>query len=126
MTPGVAIIGCGLIGNKRAGALGTARLLACADVERERAERLARTAPGALATTDWRGAIDRPDVSIVIVATTNKPLAEIARFAVEAGKHVLVEKPAARTVAEVDQVMAAARAGTHVHVGFNHRYHPAL
>lgn len=124
---GVAIVGCGLIGQKRAKALAGAALVACADVTRERADTLARSAPGATATGDWRAAIDRADVHIVVVATTNDVLAEITRFAVEAGKHVLVEKPAARSVAEIDPVIeAASRAGRLVRVGFNHRYHPAL
>jgi predicted dehydrogenase len=125
--PGVAIVGSGLIGRKRAGALTGAELIVCADVMRERADALARTVPGAMATGDWRAAIDRPDVHIVVVATTNDALAEVTRFAVAAGKHVLVEKPAARSVAEIDAVIAAAASGrTLVRVGFNHRYHPAL
>ncbi len=123
----MAIIGCGLIGRKRAAALGGARLVACADLDRARAESLARTSSGAVATDDWRSAIGRPDVDIVAVATTNEMLAEIARAAVEAGKHVMVEKPAARSVAEIDPVIdAARRAHRLVRVGFNHRYHPAL
>ena len=66
-------------------------------------------------------------MDIVIVATTNESLAEIACFAVEAGKHVLVEKPGARSPAEIDPVIdAAARRRRLVRVGFNHRYHPAL
>lgn len=127
MSYGVAIVGCGLIGQKRAKALAGARLTACADVVRERAESLARTTPGATADDDWRAMVDRADVDIVIVATTNESLAEIARFAVEAGKHVLVEKPGARSLAEIDPVIdAAARRRRLVRVGFNHRYHPAL
>jgi len=126
VTPGVAIVGCGLIGRKRSGALQDARLIACADIDPDRAEALARST-GATATADWRAAIDRPDVDIVVVATTNKPLAEISRYAIEAGKHVLVEKPAARSIAELDTVIAAASgAKKQVRVGFNHRYHPAL
>lgn len=124
---GVAIIGCGLIGEKRARTLGTATLVVCADVQRERADTLACTVAGADATDDWRSAIDRPDVNIVIVATTNDGLAEVTRFALEAGKHVLVEKPASRTLAEIDTVIEAARRNRRlVRVGFNHRYHPAL
>ena len=123
---GVAIVGCGLIGQKRAKALAGARLVACADVHRERADALARPS-NAFATADWRAAVDRQDVDIVVVATMNDSLAEISRGAVEAGKHVIVEKPAARTVAELDTVIAAAAArGRLVRVGFNHRYHPAL
>ncbi len=96
MSDGVAIIGCGLIGRKRAAALGAARLVACADVRRERAADLARLVPGATATDDWREAVGRADVDIVVAATTNDALAEITRAALDAGKHVLVEKPGAR------------------------------
>lgn len=129
MTTGVAIVGCGLIGRKRAAALGLgpARLVACADVDRSRAEALAREADGAVATTEWHEAIDRSDVHIVIVATTNNALAAMTRAAVEAGKHVIVEKPAARHVSELDDVIRAARrARARVRVGFNHRFHPAV
>jgi predicted dehydrogenase len=124
---GVAVVGCGLIGQKRAKSLGSARLVACADVLMDRAEAVAGTVQGAVAYTNWRRILDRADVDIVIVATTNDSLAQVARNAVLAGKNVLVEKPAARNVREVDGIAEAAeRSGCLVHVGFNHRYHPAL
>ena len=127
MSDGVAIVGCGLIGQKRAKALGGAPLVACADLSRERAEALARTVPGVTACDDWQSAVERADVGIVIVATTNEVLAPIAAHALGAGKHVLVEKPAARSVAEIDTVIAAAgQSRRFCRVGFNHRYHPAL
>ena len=126
MTHGVAIIGCGLIGQKRAKALRGAKVVACADVVRARAEALAKET-SAVAFEDWREAVKRDDVSIVIVATTNNLLAEITIGALERGKHVLVEKPAARNVAELDAVIAAQqKSDCLVRVGFNHRYHPAL
>jgi predicted dehydrogenase len=77
--------------------------------------------------TDWECTVARPDVDLVIVATSHDALAAVARAAVERGKHVLVEKPAARSVAEIDPLIAAARAArVTVAVGFNHRFHPAL
>ena len=122
--PRVAIIGCGLIGQKRAKALRHARLAACADVLIERARSLAGDA---VASNRWQDVVQRDDVDVVIVATINSLLAEIATAALAAGKHVLVEKPAATTVAEIDEVIAAAaKSGTLARVGFNHRYHPAL
>jgi predicted dehydrogenase len=127
MSPGVAIVGCGLIGRKRAATLGRARLVSCADLDRARAEALARSATGVAATDDWRAAVGRADVDIVIVATTNLMLAEIAQGAVDAGKHVMIEKPAGRSVAEIDALASAARRMRRfVRVGFNHRYHPAV
>ncbi|MCY3024375.1 MAG: Gfo/Idh/MocA family oxidoreductase [Planctomycetota bacterium] len=123
----VAIVGCGLIGQKRARALAGCQLAACADVALERAQALAQSLPGTEAAGDWRAVVARPDVDIVIVATTHNVLAEITLAAVNAGKHVLVEKPAARKAAELDEVLAAARrSGVLVRVGFNHRYHRAF
>jgi len=125
--PGVAILGCGLIGQKRAKALKGAHLRICADLNAGRAQQLANTYPDAEAATDWRSAIHRDDVDIVIIATTNQALVETSLEAANAGKHILVEKPAARNVAELDTVINAARKNdVLVRVGFNHRYHPAL
>jgi len=116
-----------LIGQKRFGALGPARLVACADVDLGRAQALAANTPGAVATHRWEDAVCRQDVDLVIVSTTNRFLAEISRAAIREKKHVLVEKPAARTVSELEGVMAeAVSSGVKVRVGFNHRYHPAL
>ena len=123
----VAIVGCGLIGQKRSKALAGCQLAVCADLAADRAQALARTVPGAEAVSDWRAVVARPDVDIVIAATTHNVLAEITLAAVEAGKHVLVEKPAARKAAELDAVIAAAgRKDVRVRVGFNHRYHRAF
>jgi predicted dehydrogenase len=123
----VAIIGCGFIGNKRAGALAGCRLVACADIVRERAVEFAQKRSSVEAMPQWRSAVERPDVDIVIVATTHDALAEVTHAAVQAGKHVLVEKPAARNVAEIDPVIASAlEKGVLVRVGFNHRYHPSF
>lgn len=124
---GVGIVGCGLIGQKRAKALGKGgQLVACADLDVARAEGLARTS-GAKIFRDWRELVWSPLVDVVIVATLHDSLAEITRTAAEAGKHVLVEKPAARNAAELGPVMeAAAKHGVKVHVGFNHRYRRSL
>jgi predicted dehydrogenase len=122
----VGIVGCGLIGRKRAQALGAGKLVLCSDAVFERARALAAE-HGAQAVADWREMVRRPEVQIVVVATTHDWLAPVTLAAVEAGKHVLVEKPAARRASELEAVAEAARArGVLVRVGFNHRYHPAL
>ena len=124
---GIGIIGCGMVGKKRAKAIGTGgRLVACADIDVGSARNLANTS-GAEVFGDWRELIGLPEVEVVVIATLHDSLAEITLAAVEAGKHVLVEKPAARSVAELEMVMAATeKYGVKVHVGFNHRYHHAL
>jgi predicted dehydrogenase len=124
----VGIVGCGLIGQKRARELGASPLVACADAVAERAHALARSVPGEPSVmTDWRALVQLPEVEAVVVATPHDLLAEITLAAVLAGKHVLVEKPAARRADELDAAIAASsRTRSVVRVGFNHRFHPAL
>jgi predicted dehydrogenase len=119
------IIGCGLIGQKRADAAKGHRIVAVADTDAGRAEALgART--GAAVSTHWQAVIDAaPD--IVIVAVTHNLLASIALAAVNAGCHVLIEKPGGRTATELATVAdAARRARVQVKIGFNHRFHPSF
>jgi predicted dehydrogenase len=123
----VAIVGCGLIGHKRAKALGGHSVVAAVDVDLARARQLAATYPDCQASTDWQAAVARADVNLVIVATTNDALAAVTDAAVSHAKHVLVEKPAGRSARELAPVVARARqAGVTVKVGFNHRFHPAF
>jgi predicted dehydrogenase len=123
MSFGIGIIGCGMIGQKRCKSLGEGRLIACADVNENRAKALAGSS-GAQAFADWRQLLSLPEVEIVVISTLHDSLAEITLAAAEAGKHVLVEKPAARYPEELVPVMSAAdRYGVKVRVGFNHRYH---
>jgi predicted dehydrogenase len=121
----VAIAGCGLIGRKRAGVLGDDQLVGCYDPDAAAAARLAGDF-GALACDTYDELLAlAPDV--VIVAATHDQLAGPAVAALEAGAHVLVEKPAGLGTADVDRIAAAAdAAGRRVKVGFNHRFHPAL
>ena len=123
----VAIIGCGLIGKKRAQALAGCTPAVCCDIVPERAHALAASMPGAEAVSDWRGVVSRNDIDAVIVATSHDALAPIASAACGAGKHVLLEKPGARSVAELRPIaVAVRRTGVVVRVGCNHRYHRAF
>lgn len=96
------------------------------DGVREAADRLGWAA----AETDWQALIQRDDVQLVDICTPGSSHAEIAIAALEAGKHVLCEKPLANSVAEAEAMVAAARAarerGQLAMVGFNYRRVPAL
>lgn len=123
----VVIIGCGLIGQKRAKTLGACELVACVDTVKARAENLAQLYPGCVALTDWRDAVELPDLTMVIISTLHSSLAEITYGAVKQGIHVLVEKPGARKVDELLPIIEEAKkTGSLVRVGFNHRYHRSL
>jgi predicted dehydrogenase len=80
--------------------------------------------------TDWKRVVGRDDVDLVDVCAPGDIHAEIAIAALEAGKHVLCEKPLANTVAEAEAMVAAASAaarhGVRSMVAFNYRRVPAL
>jgi predicted dehydrogenase len=121
------IVGCGLIGRKRALAMPPGQLRYACDLNATRAAELAKTHAGCTAITDYAQAFADPAVNAVIVATLNGALAPIALAAVKAGKHVLLEKPGALNAAQLRAVQAAAqKTGVGVRLGYNHRFHPAL
>jgi predicted dehydrogenase len=121
-----AVIGCGLIGRRRALSLPAGRVTVCCDPVAERAQALAAELHTE-ASLDWRESATRPDVDLVIAATTHDALAPVAAAAAAAGKHVLIEKPGARRAADLEPVIEAAqRTGARVRIGFNHRYHRAV
>jgi predicted dehydrogenase len=80
--------------------------------------------------TDWRTVIARDDIDVVDIVTPGDSHAEIAIAALEAGKHVLCEKPLANTVAEAEAMAEAAERaaakGIRTMVGFTYRRVPAV
>lgn len=80
--------------------------------------------------TDWRSVLERDDIHIVDICAPGWMHAEIAIAALEAGKHVLVEKPLANTLAEAEAMAEAAAVarsrGVQSMIGFNYRRVPAL
>ncbi|WP_369800053.1 Gfo/Idh/MocA family protein [Agromyces sp. Leaf222] len=82
------------------------------------------------ASVDWREVIARDDIDLVDIVTPGDTHAEIAIAALEAGKHVLCEKPLANTVAEAEAMAAAANAaaerGVLSMVGLTYRRVPAV
>jgi predicted dehydrogenase len=122
-----ALVGCGLIGRKRASALRPGQLRYACDLDADRAAALAQTVAGCTALTDFSAALTDPTVGACIISTLNGSLAPLALAAVRAGKHVLVEKPGALNSAQLRAVQAVAlQAGVRVRLGYNHRFHPAL
>jgi predicted dehydrogenase len=124
---GFAIVGCGLIGSRRAAALPANSLKYVFDIQENRATELARLYAGCIPVTTLNDLLQSDAVHAVVVATANSALAPISLAAVQAGKHVLVEKPGAISsehLAEVDAV--AGTTGSLVRIGYNHRFHPAF
>jgi predicted dehydrogenase len=124
--PRIALIGCGLVGQKRLNLLPPGCVTVTCDLDLDRAKKLAAQSPGCVATDSVAQAVTAPNVEAVMIATINASLAPLAIKAAENGKHVLIEKPGAISMKELETLeAAAAKTGALVRVGYNHRYHPA-
>jgi predicted dehydrogenase len=147
----IAVIGCGLIGKKRALALEAGDVLtACCDVRKEAAEAFSKEFSCSI-YTDPQKLIAEADCDAVVVAVVNKFTKDIVVAALKAGKHVLAEKPLGRNAAEAREMVEAqgssgfrvpgsesinsdSKLGTRnlelgtpiLKTGFNHRFHPHL
>jgi len=131
----IAVIGAGYMGRfhaekfaamKDAEQVGVAgaQLVAVVDTDRARAEQLAG-ALGSAAESDYRGVLPRIDAACVAVPTDQHYA--IVRACLEAGVHVLVEKPLSRTLAEADELLELARVkGMVLQVGHLQRFNPAF
>lgn len=125
----IGIIGCGYWGAKLARnfhALPEARLVALADLDPDRRAHMTRHYPDARVVADHRH-LFAPDVDAVVVATPPATHAALAVEAFASGKHVLVEKPLATSLADVDAVIAASEAaGRTLMVGHTFEYNSAV
>lgn len=96
----------------------------------ERTEAARRQYGWQAASTDWRQVVADPDIDVVDVVSPGSSHVEVAIAALEAGKHVLCEKPLANTVAEAEAMTAAAESaaarGVRAMVGFSYRRVPAI
>ncbi|WP_141335808.1 Gfo/Idh/MocA family protein [Paenibacillus sp. tmac-D7] len=78
-------------------------------------------------STDWRSVVEDPAIDIIDIVTPNDSHAEIAIAAAKAGKHIICEKPLARTAEESKRMLDAVKeAGVKHMVAFNYRRTPAI
>jgi len=127
----IGIIGCGGIANgKHMPALAkqpNAQMVAFCDIEESRAKAAAEKfgVAGASVYTDYRELLKDASIDIVHVCTPNDSHAEISIAAMEAGKHVMCEKPMAKTAAEARRMVEAAkRTGKKLSIGYQNRFRP--
>src|SRR3989442_3966584 len=106
----VALVGCGEIGSMRAAAVAKSarlRLRAVCDIDRGRAEAVSKRFGGEV-YHDSEDAVRAPDVDLVIISTSNNLHSPLAIAAMNAGKHVLFEKPLALNLEESTAMLEAA------------------
>ena len=131
----VAIVGCGLIGKKRAAALqADDRLVACCDTDAQAADTFANLY-SCKPFTDLDAMLAECVCDVVIVAVINKHAKSVISSSLKEHKHVLAEKPLGRNVSESREIVEILRdvnksrnAGKKISLktGFNHRFHPAI
>ena len=125
---GVAVVGCGSIG--RPHAKGTARakncrLVAVVDVFPEKAQSFKERFGAEVAYSDLDDALAREDIDWVAVTTAPNSHAELTIRSLEAGKHVMVQKPMALTLEECDAMIEASeRTGQKLMNGYFEMFHP--
>ena len=124
----VGIIGCGGIANGKhmpsLQKLPNVEMVAFCDIIVERAEEAAKKygTPDAKVYTDYKELLANPDVEVVHVLTPNREHAEMSIDALYAGKHVMCEKPMAKTAADARRMVEAAKAtGKKLTSGYQHR-----
>ena len=131
MKLGIGIIGAGGISNAHAGGYlqipDEARIVAVADIIEEKAHTAAENWGAEYAFADYHKLLDLEEVDAVSVCTYSRAHCEPTVAALEAGKHVIVEKPMATTTAEAYQMVQAAEAsGKILMVGMKWRFMPEI
>lgn len=125
----VAIIGLGRWGRKLARVFHSQSdlVLCCNRTDREAHRWLAEHYPDVRSSFDADEALNDPSIEAVVIATPIATHASLALRALEAGKHVFVEKPLSDSVADAERVAAAARSARRsLFVGYTYLFHPAF
>jgi len=123
----VAIIGCGLIGWKRALSMpSSVNIHTVCDTNTTEGKKLAKKV-NADFTNNYNDIINSKDIEIIIISTPNYLIKEIAMKALNSKKHVLSEKPLGKNVAESKEITDCANKNNKIlYTGFNHRFHPSV
>ena len=138
MTIGIAVIGAGMAGKAHAAAYRVAptlyestlpdlRYVSIGDMNAEVGREAARRYGYERSDTDWRAIADDPDIQVVSVVIANSLHLEVVRGLIEAGKHVLCEKPLSDTLASARKMADLAReASSVVRIGLTYRRQPGV
>ena len=111
----IGLVGCGSVAHAYGRLIqalrfeGAVEVVAGADVDPAKFEHVREKWPQARVSTDYRDVIEADDVDLVLVLTAMQRHGEIAKAALQAGKHVLVEKPMATTMEEAAELLEVAR-----------------
>jgi predicted dehydrogenase len=123
----IAVVGCGLIGNKRASALGPdVKITHCFDLDEKKSKEFSIKFD-CISVKKFDEILDNLNISIILIATPHSYLSEFTLSALDAEKHVFVEKPGALESQELEKILHKVKLSSKkVQIGYNHRFHPAI
>lgn len=122
----IGIIGCGLVGKKRADNLGKrGKLIGCYDIDFKKAKNFANDYSVKLFDSIEHIASCK-DIDIIIICTLHNTLTSIAETCIKFNKHLLIEKPAGKNYKDVENLRNKLNNNSKIHIGFNHRYHRSI
>lgn len=127
----IGLLGCGRVAQRIhlpiLRRMGSARVTALADVNRENLARARDLVPECETYGSAEALFTHPNLDAVLIALPSGQHARAARTAIQSGLHVYVEKPLALGLEEADEVIAAASVGSRtLRVGLNYRFLPAI
>lgn len=124
-----AVIGCGLIGNKRAEILkkNKIKIKYCSDIDEKKLKTFSSKF-NSIKYLDWRDLLKNKDIDIVIICTSHNLLSSITIKALQNNFHVMCEKPGSLNLKELLKVkkIYQRKKNLSLYYGFNHRFHPTF
>tara|TARA_B100000902_G_scaffold398010_1_gene463450 strand:+ start:1155 stop:2135 length:981 start_codon:yes stop_codon:yes gene_type:complete len=123
----VGIIGCGLIGYKRANALNKHKIVGCFDKNKKLSKKFSENF-NCLDYKNVNELIKNKDIDIVFICTFHNSLFKYTKLCLKNNKHILVEKPGAKNLQEISELIKLSNKYNKlkIHVGYNHRFHPSI
>ena len=126
----VGVVGCGYWGPnliRNLGQLADCHLKVICDASEKRLSHMQRLHPGVATTSRFEDLLNDAEIQAVVVATPVRFHYEMAKACLDAGKHVFIEKPMARTVEEAEALVALAdQQGLVIMVGHTFLFSPAV
>ncbi len=123
----IGIIGCGLIGYKRAISINKSKIIGCFDKNRKLSKKFS-TKFNCLDFNSVDELIKNKDIELVFICTFHNSLFRYSELCLKNNKHILVEKPGAKNLSEINKLIKISQKykNLKIHVGYNHRFHPSI
>ena len=123
---GVLIVGCGLIGEKRAKVISKKNLVGCYDLNYKKSKQFSKKF-GCKNYNSFEKALNDKRVNCVFVCTFHDTLSKFAIKSIKNSKNVLIEKPGGKNIKDIKNIIKSLKKSKAiVQIGYNHRYHPSI